>query len=157
MPIRTENATCMRTMESLFLSGHMRIAGAIAAALLFVACTEDPTAEAGLRGGSLRFEVTEADTWQIRSQSRTAEDSLQTKECAAVFTLQGETPADTLFLHAVVSDKVDAEHIGPTAPKPEPLLSRWRTFTIRSVSWLRFIRVHGAKPRVCRIICTTSR
>lgn len=107
-------------MESLFLSGHMRIAGAIAAALLFVACTEDPTAEAGLRGGSLRFEVTEADTWQIRSQSRAAEDSLQTKECAAVFTLQGETPADTLFLHASVAD-------GIAAPQPNAQTDRSQT------------------------------
>lgn len=100
-------------MESLFLSGHIRIASAtIAAALLSVACTKDPAEETAFRGGYLRFEVIDADPWHTRSQSRAAEDSLQTKEGAAVFTLQGETLADTLFLHTMISDEADAKHIG---------------------------------------------
>ncbi len=89
MPIRTENAICMKTMESLLLPGLVRIAGAIAAAFLFAACSKDPAAESALRGGYLRFEVTEADTWQTRSQSRAAEDSLQTEEVYRRFYVAG--------------------------------------------------------------------
>ena len=107
-------------MESLLLPGHVRIAGAIAAAFLFAACSKDPAAESALRGGYLRFEVTEANSSRTRSQSRTAEDSLQTKESAAVFTLQGETPADTLFLHASVAD-------GIAAPQPNAQTDRSQT------------------------------
>ena len=107
-------------MESLLLPGHVRIAGAIAAVFLFAACSKDPAAEGALRGGYLRFEVTEANSSRTRSQSRTAEDSLQTKESAAVFTLQGETPADTLFLHASVAD-------GIAAPQPNAQTDRSQT------------------------------
>ena len=106
-------------MESLLLPGHVRIAGAIAAAFLFAACSKDPAAESALRGGYLRFEVTEADTWQTRSQSRAAEDSLQTEESTAVFTLQGETPADTLFLHASVADGIAAPQPNAQTDRPQ--------------------------------------
>lgn len=109
----------MKTMESLLLPGHVRIAGAIAAAFLFAACSKDPAAESALRGGYLRFEVTEADTWQTRSQSRAAEDSLQTEESTAVFTLQGETPADTLFLHASVADGIAAPQPNAQTDRPQ--------------------------------------
>ncbi len=106
-------------MESLLLPGHVRIAGAIAAAFLFAACSKDPAAEGALRGGYLRFEVTEANSSRTRSQSRTAEDSLQTKESAAVFTLQGETPADTLFLHASVADGIAAPQPNAQTDRPQ--------------------------------------
>lgn len=99
---------------------RLPIACAVASALLFVACSKDPAAETALRGGYLRFEVTEANSSRTRSQSRTAEDSLQTKESAAVFTLHGETPADTLFLHASVAD-------GIAAPYPNVQTDRLQT------------------------------
>lgn len=110
------------------------------AAFLFAACSKDPAAEAGLRGGYLRFEVTEANSSRTRSQSRTAEDSLQTKESAAVFTLQGETPADTLFLHASVADGIAApQPNAQTEPAADPCHTYLRRpiSTTRSASWLR--------------------
>ena len=45
----------------------------------------------------------------------------------------------------------------PTGRRPVPHPSRRPISTTRSAFWLRFIRACGAKPRVCRIICTTSR
>ena len=48
-----------------------------------------------------------------------AEDSLQTKESAAVFTLQGETPADTLFLHASVADGIAAPQPNAQTDRPQ--------------------------------------
>ena len=50
-----------------------------------------------------------------------------------------------------------AEGLEPTGRRPVPHPSRRPISTTRSAFWLRFIRACGAKPRVCRIICTTSR
>ena len=84
---------------------------AATAVLLPSACSEDPTAENALSGPMLRFEVVDAYDRQPSSQSRAAGDTTTVSEYTDVFTLQGETPADTLFLHVTVSGRSDTTHV----------------------------------------------
>ena len=84
---------------------------AATAVLLPSACSEDPTAENALSGPMLRFEVVDAHGRQTPSQSRAAGDTTDAPEYTDVFTLQGETPVDTLFLHATVSERADTTHM----------------------------------------------
>lgn len=93
-------------------------AAAATVMLLISACSEDPTADNALAGSELRFEVAGADGWQSPSpQSRAAEETTDAPEYAGVFTLQGETPADTLFLHATVADSIESGR--PDAEEPQ--------------------------------------
>lgn len=93
-------------------------AAAATVMLLISACSEDPTADNALAGSELRFEVAGADGWQSPSpQSRAAEETTDAPEYAGVFTLQGETPADTLFLHATVADGIESGC--PDAEEPQ--------------------------------------
>lgn len=96
----------MKTTRFLLSLGHLLSAGAVAAALLSAACSDDPTMETAPRGSTLRFEVAEADGWNAQPQSRAAEDAAEGPVSAGVFKLQGENPADTLFLHATISDGI---------------------------------------------------
>lgn len=93
--------------------------------LLAASCMKDPMEESLTPGGpALRFAVTQSDGWstvQSRAAGDAAEDAAEDAvssdgpRFAGVFTLQGETPADTLFLHATVTDG-----IGTTDPDDEP-------------------------------------
>ncbi|WP_418169652.1 fimbrillin family protein [Alistipes communis] len=93
-------------------------AAAATVMLLISACSEDPTADNALSGSELRFEVAGAHGWQSPSpQSRAAEETTDAPEYAGVFTLQGEAPADTLFLHATVADGIESGC--PDAEEPQ--------------------------------------
>lgn len=85
--------------------------------LLPSACSEDPTAENALSGPMLRFEVVDRHGWQTPSQSRSAGDTTNASEYTDVFTLQGETPADTLFLHATVTDGIESDRSDADVPQ----------------------------------------
>jgi len=96
-------------------------AAAAVAILLPSACSEDPAANNALSGPKLRFEVIDTHGWQTPSQSRTVGDKTdETKdapEYAGVFTLQGETLADTLFLHATVTDGIESNRSDAGVPQ----------------------------------------
>ena len=96
-------------------------AAAAVAILLPSACSEDPAANNALSGPKLRFEVIDTHGWQTPSQSRTAGDKTDeakdAPEYAGVFTLQGETLADTLFLHATVTDGIESNRSDAGVPQ----------------------------------------
>lgn len=75
------------------------------AALLAAACSKEPL-ERPAAGGPLSFEIAAADGWKTAMQTRAAEDAADEGLHAGVFTLQGENPADTLFLHAAVAEGI---------------------------------------------------
>ena len=66
-----------------------------AAALLAAACSKEPLTEAVQPGNTFRFEVSRACDWNAPQQRATCDRA----SLAQVIALQGETPADTLFLH----------------------------------------------------------
>ncbi len=76
-----------------------------AAASLAAACSEDPTGEFAPKGRALRFDVVQDDGWNT-PQSRAASGD-EMSGITQVLKLQGETPADTLFLHVTVSDGIE--------------------------------------------------
>lgn len=100
-----------------FSFDNLLAVAAAAAILLPSACSEDPTAENALSGPMLRFEVVDRHGWQTPSQSRAAGDTTNASEYTDVFTLQGETPADTLFLHATVTDGIGSDRSGAKEPQ----------------------------------------
>lgn len=67
-----------------------------------VACAKDPASELSLQKKTMSFEVLTDRDWQSLSQSGDAADN-QPFQPSGVFALQGENPADTLFLHAMVT------------------------------------------------------
>ncbi|WP_303204610.1 fimbrillin family protein [Alistipes finegoldii] len=86
------------------------------AALLAAACTKDPTAEFAPQGRALRFDVAQNDGWNT-PQSR-AEAGDETPVATQVIKLQGETPADTLFLHVTIADGIEPQAVsGNDEPK----------------------------------------
>lgn len=102
----------MKSTGFLRSSNHLRTGGAMVAALLFMACSTKLTIEMPAPNDSLRFEVTEANSWQTQSQSRAAGDVAADTEHAEVLMLQGENPSDTLFLHTTVSEGIESAHRG---------------------------------------------
>lgn len=100
-----------------FSFDNLLAAVAATAMLLPSACSEDPAADNALSGPMLRFEVVDRHGWQTPSQSRAAGDTTNASEYTDVFTLQGETPADTLFLHATVTDGIGSDRSGAKEPQ----------------------------------------
>lgn len=76
-------------------------------------CSEDLITDTVHSGRTIRFEVSDTDGWHNVPQSRAATDSANTAQDPVApqplgaLTLQGDTPADTLFLHASVSGGID--------------------------------------------------
>ena len=101
----------MKSQSSIFSFDLLLAAAAATAVLLSSACSKDPTGDDALSGSPLRFEVIDAHGWQTPSLSRADGDTTDASEYTDVFTLQGETPADTLFLHATVSERADTTHM----------------------------------------------
>lgn len=86
-----------------FWAQGLRMAGIAALTVAFVSCAKDPT-DPGASGKNLRFEVSTSKEWNVQQMSR-SEASAAVSE---VIALRGEQPADTLFLHASVSDDFPA-------------------------------------------------
>lgn len=74
----------------------------VAMSFVFMACSKDQTAEISASGKTLCFEIQSADDWQSLQRDRNSGD--RSSKTAGVFPLHGENPADTLFLHATISD-----------------------------------------------------
>lgn len=136
---------------------------ALVTAVSATSCSKDPAVDGELHGDMLRFAVAEADGWntQLRCGAAGSEEksAASPENVAEVFSLRGENPADTLFLHASVADGIAAPYpnVQPTDCRRVPRPSKRGPFTIRSAYWLRFIRGLGARIPACRIICTMSR
>lgn len=137
---------------------------ALVAVVSATSCSKDPAVDGELHGDMLRFAVAEADGWntQLRCGAAESEEksAVSPENVAEVFSLRGENPADTLFLHASVAD-TESPHrtrmCKPTDCRRVPRPSKRGPFTIRSAYWLRFIRGLGARIPACRIICTMSK
>lgn len=97
---------------------------ALVAAVSATSCSKDPAVDGELHGDMLRFAVAEADGWntQLRCGAAGAEEksAVSPENVAEVFSLRGENPADTLFLHASVAD-------GIAAPYPNVQTDRLQT------------------------------
>lgn len=79
---------------------YFRLAGMVTGVLLFMACTDESFMDNVNPGdGSLCFDVYESSDTAVLSRSG--------EVFGGVFKLQGETPADTLFLHATETDWTD--------------------------------------------------
>lgn len=81
----------------------------LSAVLSMSGCSEDPTTDTVFSERTIRFEVSEANGWHNMPQVRAVADVEQDSAplSSGVLTLQGDTPADTLFLHASVSEGID--------------------------------------------------
>lgn len=81
----------------------------LSAVLSMSGCSEDPIADTVPSGRTIRFEVSETDGWHTVPKGRAVADAAQDSapQSSGVLTLQGDTPADTLFLHASVSEGID--------------------------------------------------
>ena len=97
---------------------------ALVAAVSATSCSKDPAVDGELHGDMLRFAVAEADGWntQLRCGAAGSEEksAVSPENVAEVFSLRGENPADTLFLHASVAD-------GIAAPYPNVQTDRLQT------------------------------
>lgn len=97
---------------------------ALVTAVSATSCSKDPAVDGELHGDMLRFAVAEADGWntQLRCGAAGAEEksAVSPENVAEVFSLRGENPADTLFLHASVAD-------GIAAPYPNVQTDRLQT------------------------------
>ena len=107
----------MKSQNSIFSFNNLLAAATATVLLLPSACSEDPTADNALSGPMLRFEVVDTHGWQTPSQSRSAGDATgDTTDSTTllhpdIFILRGggEFPAaDTLFLHARVTDGIES-------------------------------------------------
>ena len=112
----------MKSHGSIFSFDNLLAAAAATAMLLPSACSEDPTADNALSGPMLRFEVVDRHGWQTPSQSRSAGDATDSTTLLHpdIFILQrgGEFPAaDTLFLHAMVTDGIGSDRSGAKEPQ----------------------------------------
>ena len=85
---------------------------ALVTAVSATSCSKDPAVDGELHGDMLRFAVAEADGWntQLRCGAAGSEEksAASPENVAEVFSLRGENPADTLFLHASVADGIPA-------------------------------------------------
>ena len=99
----------MRKSRIFLLRQYFLPLGLLCVALSMSGCSEDPTADTVSSGRTIRFEVSETDGWHNVPQSRVAADAAQDSapQPSGVLTLQGDTPADTLFLHASVCEGID--------------------------------------------------
>ena len=81
----------------------------LSAVLSMSGCSEDPIADTVPSGRTIRFEVSETDGWHTVPKGRAVADAAQDSapQSSGVLTLQGDTPADTLFLHASVCEGID--------------------------------------------------
>ncbi|BBL00387.1 fibrobacter succinogene major domain protein [Alistipes onderdonkii subsp. vulgaris] len=72
-------------------------------------------------GNNVRFTVAELDRWNTPStaKSRSAEDGMAENAPVVtdVLSLRGENPADTLFLHAMVTDGIESGRLGGSEPQ----------------------------------------
>ena len=97
---------------------------ALVAVVSATSCSKDPAVDGELHGDMLRFAVAEADGWntQLRCGAAESEEksAVSPENVAEVFSLRGENPADTLFLHASVAD-------GIAAPYPNVQTDRLQT------------------------------
>ena len=97
---------------------------ALVTAVSATSCSKDPAVDGELHGDMLRFAVAEADGWntQLRCGAAESEEksAVSPENVAEVFSLRGENPADTLFLHASVAD-------GIAAPYPNVQTDRLQT------------------------------
>lgn len=112
----------MKSHGSIFSFDNLFAAAAATAMLLPSACSEDPTADNALSGPMLRFEVVDRHGWQTPSQSRSAGDATDSTTLLHpdIFILRGggEFPAaDTLFLHATVTDGIESDRSGAKEPQ----------------------------------------
>ncbi len=90
----------------------------LSAVLSMSGCADDLMSDAVSPGRTIRFDVSETDGWQSVPQSRAAADTVRNPapQPSGVLTLQGETPADTFFLHASVTHGIDGTRfVRPTA------------------------------------------
>lgn len=87
---------------------------ALVTAVSATSCSKDPAVDGELHGDMLRFAVAEADGWntQLRCGAAESEEksAVSPENVAEVFSLRGENPADTLFLHASVADGIAAPY-----------------------------------------------
>lgn len=82
---------------------------------LSLSCQKDELSNVST-GNNVRFTVTEPDRWNMppTAKSRSAEDGMaeNVPVVTNVLSLQGENPADTLFLHAMVTDGIESGRLG---------------------------------------------
>jgi hypothetical protein len=112
----------MKSQNSIFSFNNLLAAATATVLLLSSACSEDPTADNALAGPMLRFEVVDRHGWQTPSQSRSAGDATDSTTLLHpdIFILRGggEFPAaDTLFLHATVTDGIESDRSDAEVPQ----------------------------------------
>ena len=87
---------------------------------LFMSCQKDELSNVST-GNNVRFTVAELDRWNTPStaKSRSAEDGMAENAPVVtdVLSLRGENPADTLFLHAMVTDGIESGRLGGSEPQ----------------------------------------
>lgn len=79
----------------------------VAVMATFMACSKDPTSDMSSQKKNVGFEVLTDNDWQPLLQN--GSDNAQSMRSGGVFKLQGENPADTLFLHTIISDNTEGE------------------------------------------------
>lgn len=87
---------------------------------LSMSCQKDELSNVST-GNNVRFTVAELDRWNTPStaKSRSAEDGMAENAPVVtdVLSLRGENPADTLFLHAMVTDGIESGRLGGSEPQ----------------------------------------
>lgn len=87
---------------------------------LFMSCQKDELSNVST-GNNVRFTVAELDRWNTPStaKSRSAEDGMaeNVPVVTNVLSLQGENPADTLFMHAMVTDGIESGRLVAAEPQ----------------------------------------
>lgn len=97
-------------MKSIFTRiRSLRSLLSVAAALLVVSCTKDPLPATGpaSRDGALHFSVTQPDDRNAPSSRAAASPAANAPQYVGVLKLQGDDPADSLFLHVSVSEGIE--------------------------------------------------
>lgn len=106
---------------------HFTLAALLVVAATVSSCKKESSAERRYRDNRLRFSVTDynsdEDLWHSGGYVHTAKDTVARRDHAAglydIITLQGESPSDTLFLHASASSSIN--NGGETLSKAEPI------------------------------------
>lgn len=102
----------MDRIKRLVFAGIFRCATTCAAAgILFISCSEDPAIGSEHRGDIMRFEVAETNGWNVQSSVKHSAAPSGEGAASEVFALRGAASADTLFLHASVSEGIGETHI----------------------------------------------
>ena len=87
---------------------------------LSMSCQKDELSNVST-GNNVRFTVTEPDRWNMppTAKSRSAEDGMaeNVPVVTNVLSLQGENPADTLFMHAMVTDGIESGRLVAAEPQ----------------------------------------